>query len=74
VSDVHFFPDENFEGFFYPKTGELFGALGPLFSPVQQKAKKIPKKSASRTKRTFHHHDESVVNSYEKNNHSRNKK
>ena len=26
------------------KTGKRFEALGPLFSPVQQKAKKLPKK------------------------------
>jgi hypothetical protein len=29
---------------FCAKTGELFEALGPLFSPVQQKAKNLTKK------------------------------
>jgi hypothetical protein len=48
---------------FCAKTGKRFEAFRPLFSPVQQKAKKFPKKNRERTKRAFHHLDESVLNS-----------
>ena len=45
------------------KTDKRFEAFRPLFSPVQQKAKKLPKKNRERTKRTFRHLDESLLNS-----------
>jgi hypothetical protein len=47
-----FFSDERLEGFCL-KTGERFEALGPLFSPVQQTAKKLPKKIGNEQKGLF---------------------
>jgi hypothetical protein len=52
---------------FCAKTGKRSEAFRPLFSPVQQKAKKLPKKNRERTKRAFRHLDESLLNSYGKN-------
>jgi hypothetical protein len=43
---------------FCAKTGKRFEAFRPLFLPVQQKAKKLPKKNTERTKQAFGHLDE----------------